>query len=338
MVDAEASRRPEAEDLITDWYLPESDPMKGFVYPGPVPIADHPRLFTMAADLLKRSIAKTVDGYEEFVIKAGDRTYRGHRIGTIEGYVFALRRLPDTIPSLDKLGMEPAIRTILMDSALSKGGLILVCGETGQGKSTTCAATVKERMQHHGSFCLTVEDPPEMPLHGVHGKGRCMQTEVKSGAWAEAMKGAMRCYPTVSGSMLYVGETRDPETAAEVLRVATNGHLVLTTLHAQDLESAIKRYVGLAMASGMPPEEVKSILASSFRLALHQRLEMEPGKDGKPGRRKLKVSFLFSPNSRSPVAQKLRSPTGDSLNNEIRTQEMLLRSQGSKALLDAWKG
>lgn len=324
--------RSEPEELITDWYLPEADALEGFVYPGPVPIKEHSRLFEMATKLLEMAKEKTASGYEEFVVRINNRTFRGHKIQTITGAFYALRRLPAYIPSLDKLGMDAAVRQILLHPNLCRGGLVLVCGETGQGKSTTCASTVKERMISQGSFCLTVEDPPEMPLHGAHGKGRCLQTEVQSGKWAEAMRGAMRCYPTVSGSMLYVGETRDPETAVEVLRIATNGHLVLTTIHAEGLDSAIRRYMSLA-AAGMMESEVRNIMASSFRLALHQKLVDENGPNG-VSKKRLKVGFLFSPNNRSPVAQKLR--TGENLNNEIRMQELALKNSGASGIMEMW--
>lgn len=315
----------EPEDRISDWYLPESGYKKGFIYPGPVPIEEHPRLFDMANALLQQARERTKD-YDEFVIRYGTRTYRGHRIETIEGSVYALRRLPDVIPELASLGIDDNVRSLLLHPWLRRGGLVLVCGETGQGKSTTCAATVKERMIRHGSFCLTVEDPPEMPLHGVHGKGRCLQTEVKSGNFAEAMKGAMRCYPTVRGSMLYVGETRDPETAVEVLRVATNGHLVLTTLHAEGLIEAIKRFGGMAGAN-MPESEVRSIFATSFRMAIHQQLEDARAQPGRAARKKLKMQFLVS-ESNSSVAHRIRRGETESLSSDIDLQRRTLANHG----------
>lgn len=332
-----------AEEHITDWYLPEKGFKDGFIYPGPAALADHPRLFDQADRLLREAMAKTESGYEEFVVRDQSRTYRGHRIYTIEGYVYALRRLPDTIPPLDKLGVPPGITGVLLHPWLKSGGLVIVCGETGQGKSTTCAAVVKERMLTHGSFCLTVEDPPEMPLHGVHGKGRCLQTEVKSGDFASAMRGAMRCYPTVRGSLLYVGETRDSETAAEVLKIATNGHLVLTTLHAQDLMAAIKRFISLA-AEKMGSSEVNSLFGTVLRLALHQKLDEvkvaatpgAPAPSGPP-RRKLNVTFLLSDGTTSPVANSIRRGQIENIANDIDQQERTLKHQGINSLLSMWK-
>lgn len=326
--------RRDPVDYVTDWYLPQKDFRLGFIYPGPVPIAEHPMLFDMATALLKRAVERTELGYDEFVVREGQRTYRGHRILTIDGYFYALRRLPDHVPSLNNLGVPEGVTNVLTHPWLKTGGLIIVCGETGQGKSTTCAAVVKERMIQHGSFCLTVEDPPEMPLHGQHGKGRCLQTEVKSGDFAAAMRGAMRCYPTIRGSLLYVGETRDAETAAEVLRVATNGHLVLTTLHAQDLMSAVSRFNSLA-ASVMALTEVQSIFASSFRLGMHQKLDEVRSSSGT--RRKLSVSFLISDGHTSSVANSIRRGELTNLGNDIDMQKRTLENKGVKALLDLWK-
>lgn len=326
---APAPRAP--EDFITDWFLPQADPLSGFIYPGPVQIRDHPRLFDEAATMLRLAEEKTGDGRVEFNVRVGNRSFRGHKIQSISGITYAMRRLPDVVPSMDQLGVNPVIQQLLVHPRLSRGGLVLVCGETGAGKSTTCASAIKQRMESLGSFCLTLEDPPEMPLHGIHGNGRCIQTEVATGKWAQAMREAMRCYPSVPGSMMYVGETRDAETAAECLRISINGHLVLTTLHADGLEAAVRRFISLASAA-MLAEEVRYIMASSFRLAVHQQLEPTRDRDGRMAKR-LRASFLFSPNGRSPVAQKIIGGA-KSLNNEIRTQEMLVAGKGAKAIQD----
>jgi len=192
-----------------------------------------------------------------------------------------------------------------MHERLGAGGLILICGETGNGKSTTCASAIKSRMQKFGNFGLTVEDPPEFPLHGKQGEfGRCIQTEVRSGDFANALKGAMRCYPTMNGSILFVGETRDHETASEVLRVATNGHLVFTTIHGTDIISSIKRFISLATANRSSSEaDIKGIFASSMRMVLHQRLRDVPGvaRQGLYGKKwKLRFWYLEMPPLRLP--------------------------------------
>lgn len=330
-----ASETSRPEEVITDWYLPERDPLAGFVYPNAVSIREHPPLYDIASSLLERAQEKTKDGYREFVVRAGDISYRGHKIDSIEGPLFALRRLPTYIPELRELGLPDPIRQVLMDPWLSSGGLILICGETGQGKSTTCAATVKERMLTHGSFCLTVEDPPEMPLHGPHGNGRCIQTEARSGLFAEALRDAMRCYPTVGGSMLYLGETRDAETAAEVLTIATNGHLVLTTIHASDIIDALRRFMVLAKVRA-GEEDARQSLGSVLRLVMHQKLRDAPQVGNQPRRKELSIDFLMSRDRTTPVGNQIRMGKIDSLASAIKQQQLTLKSRGVQGLKDMW--
>jgi Tfp pilus assembly pilus retraction ATPase PilT len=327
---------PDPRQLITDWYLPVQHTQNGFVYPGPVTIGSVEGLLDLANELLRACQERAASGYEEFVLEEGGVFYRGHRITTIEGIFFTLRKMPKRIEKLSTLGMPPEIAEVLMGPWLNRGGMIMICGETGQGKSTTCAAVIKERMEKYGSFCLTVEDPPEMPLHGVHGKGRCLQTEVQSGNFAEALKGAMRCYPTVGGSMLYVGETRDGETAAEVMRVAVNGHLVLTTIHAQDLKTAVKRLIGMA-GFRMSPDEARSMVASALRMVMHQRLITSPGVNGTPDRKRLEIEMVISQSTSSPIANMLMDNQIEQLSNEIDLQQRTLRAKGPSGLLEMWK-
>lgn len=337
MSDARTPVRP--EQIITDWYLFESDPYKGFVFPGPLSISGQSAFYEVADKLLKKCKEKADQGLIDFRVSlpaaapAETEDFRVHVIPRINERVFALRRMAKEIPSLVQLGMNPALQQLLLHKNLSRGGLIIVGGETGQGKSTTCAATVKERMEQFGSFCLTIEDPAELPLDGCHGKGRCLQTEVEDSNWPEAMRGAMRSYPSESGSMLYVGETRDAGTAAEVVRIATNGHLVLTTVHADGLDSSIQRYMSLAVAAMGTEKEVQTLMASCFRLAIHQSLETVTS--GGVTKKQLKANFLFSPNGKSPVAQKLRSG-GESLNNEITQQRMVFNNKGAAGIVGMW--
>jgi Tfp pilus assembly pilus retraction ATPase PilT len=319
-------------ESITDWYLPAVDPLEGYFWPNRVPVRDHEFLYEMAKALGERCIQKTQDNYTEFVVREGERAYRGHVIDTVKGRWFALRKMPDRVPPLETLGLDKAIQDLLAHKNLAKnGGLIIICGETGQGKSTTIASAIMRRMENLGSFCLTIEDPPEMPLHGIHGKGICYQTETRIGDFAAALRGAMRSYPAVGGSMLYVGETRDPETAAEVMRASVNGLLVLTTLHANDPTTAVQRFTTMAKAVMKSDDEVRDVTASALRLVMHQELEYIPGVGGQPARRRLRVAFAFSENQSSPMAQAIRS--GDSLQDIVDRQKALIKTGGVERLL-----
>lgn len=320
---------PDVQELITDWFIPEGDPAQGWTYPGPMLISSDPTLIMFAHDLLDACVEKDE---EDFVLTRNGRVYRGHRIESISGRFYSLRKVPQFIPELDKLGIDRGIVKMLLHPRLSAGGLVLIAGETGQGKSTTCASFLKARMEKYSSFCLTLENPPEFPLHGAHGMGMCIQTEVPVGKFPEALRGAMRCYPTQGNSILLLGEARDPETAGEALRIAMNGHLVVTTIHGGDITSAMKRMMAMAVASpGMGEIEAKSVLSSAFRLVVNQRL-----RTGRNGEKKLETQALFSPGGSSPVANKIREGRLEGLGTEIQQQQMLLENGQVERLLSLW--
>ena len=322
------------QEFITDWYIPEADPASGWAYPGPVAIAKDPGLIMIAHSLAE---ACSERDSVEFVVQADGRTYRGHRIDSVNGRIFSLRKMPSFVPAFHKLGLDPGIQKIMMSSRLSSGGLVIISGETGQGKSTTCASFLKARMERFGSFCLTLENPPELPLHGFHGEGAnrgiCVQTDVKAGEFGEALRGAVRCYPTQGNSILFVGEVRDPETAGEALRIAINGHLVVTSIHGGDVISSLKRMMALALSyPGMSETEGRSILASAFRLIVHQKLrEAAPG-----GAKRLEGQLLFSPNQMSPAANRFKEGKLDGLSTDIQQQERLIQNKQIDRLLSLW--
>lgn len=325
-------------EAISDWYLPTKNPTNGYVFPGPIDIKAHPALLTMAQELHKTSKDREDHHREDFVINHKKMKFRGHTIqNSVEGEMITLRLIPPIVPAIADLGLERAVESVLLHESLGKGGLVIITGETGQGKSTTCAATIAKRLEKFSSFCLTIEDPPELPLHGKHGNGRCIQTEVPSGEFANALKGAMRCYPTSHGNMLYVGETRDPETATELIRIVTNGHLVFTTLHGSDIISSLKRFITLATGK-FSEADVKSILASSLRVVLHQRLIELPAIGSKAASKKLETEFLLSHDASTPVAQRIRNSTNiDGLRSDIEQQRNTLKVKGVDELMKLWK-
>jgi Tfp pilus assembly pilus retraction ATPase PilT len=89
----------------------------------------------------------------------------------------------------------------------------------------------------------------------------------------DAIKSSLRCYPSVSNSILFLGETRDSIMASEVLKIAANGHLVITTMHGSELMTSLKRFISLA-GERVGIAEAQSMFSSVFRLMIHQRMEM----------------------------------------------------------------
>lgn len=327
---------PEEFNKVTDFYIPEDDPMSGILYPNARSVKNTPEYGDVIQYLLKEAKQKD-EGTLEFALelKHNDNRIilRGHSIQSVEGKIFIFRRLPSYIPDIDSLGMPKNIVELLLHKNMNKGGLIIIAGETGQGKSTTAAASIAYRLKHYGSFCLTIEDPVELPLQGFYQndsdntkRGVCFQTNVITNI-SDAIKSSMRCYPSVSNSILFLGETRDSEMASEVLKVAANGHLVITTMHGGDLMTSLKRFLNLATSTpGANQDEVRSILSSVFRLIIHQKIESVIN-----GKRKLVPNVLFSSSGNSSISTRLRSGNLEMLATEIQNQNVQLRKGESIA-------
>ena len=132
---------------------------------------------------------------------------------------------------------------------------------------------MKEYLTMEGGFAYTIEDPTEMPLDGVYhsiagGLGLCKQTLPPNGNWGEGLKSALRSKPR----FIMVGEIRTPDTASEVLRAATSGHLVLSTIHANNITDAINSVVKYAASTSMSEELAYDLFSRGMLGVLHQTL------------------------------------------------------------------
>lgn len=146
-----------------------------------------------------------------------------------------LRHIPHTIPSLEQLNLPP----ILGELVSARTGLIFLVGSAGSGKSTTLAAMIDHRNQHHQGHIITIEDPIEF----THEHKQSLITQREIGldtlSYEIALKNTLRQSPDV----ILLGEIRDQETMQYALNYAETGHLCLATLHANSAEQAIERIV-----------------------------------------------------------------------------------------------
>lgn len=291
---------------ITDWYLPESDPSLSVISPGEVAVMDG-ALCDDARALA--ALCATHGDRPDFTVIYKGISYRGHQEQTVAGAVFILRRLRASPPKLDQV--PSGIAHLLTDAHVNNGGLIVVCGGPGQGKSTTAAATVVERLEKHGGICWAIEDPPEMPLHGRHGRGVCYQIDTQ-GDFSLALKGVARSFPAVSPALLFLGEVRDEDSAIQLFQAATKGVLVITTVHAPGLMGGLHRLITLA---GGEADARYDLLAANLRLMVHQRIEHGVAR----------FEALVSRNSQSPVASLVRRGRIDALATELESQQQKLR-------------
>ena len=153
-----------------------------------------------------------------------------------------LRRINTRIPTLEELSVAPQLITHLRRFG-QRDGLILISGPTGHGKTTMNFALLADYLNRLGGVGITVEDPVEYMLDGPVGEtGYCYQVEVENEDWATPLKRALRWTPRY----LLVGEVRSPRAAEQILRAATTGHLVLTTIHAGSVEESLMGLLHLA--------------------------------------------------------------------------------------------
>ncbi|MDD4556132.1 MAG: ATPase, T2SS/T4P/T4SS family [Alphaproteobacteria bacterium] len=198
--------------------------------------------------------------------------YRVERSETIYGTQYCARRMPVKVPPFSSLGFGNELSRHLL-SLGDAYGLILCSGPTGQGKTTTISSLLKEFLSSEGGFAYTIEDPTEQPLDGTYnsvagGIGLCKQTVPPGGDWGAALKSALRTKPRY----ILVGEIRTPETASEVLRAATSGHLILSTIHANNVTDAINSVVKYASSTSMSEELAYDLFSRGMLGVMHQQL------------------------------------------------------------------
>lgn len=216
------------------------------------------------------------DGNRSYLLNYHGRNYRVERTIALEGPQYCARKMPIEVPDLKQLNFPSGVYSHLLSIA-GCSGLILLAGATGSGKSTTVSALLKEYLERKGGYAFTIEDPIEMPLDGVYvtkdGElGLCKQTTPPDGLWEEGIKSALRSKPRY----IYLGEIRSPDVASEALRAATSGHLVLSTIHANNVSDAINALVKYAASSGISEEMAYELVANGFLGCIHQVLVGAP--------------------------------------------------------------
>jgi twitching motility protein PilT len=212
----------------------------------------------------------------------------------------AVRSLPLEIPTLAGLNLPLALAELVRPAR----GLVLFCGPTGSGKSTTLAALVEEINRTRTSHVITIEDPVEYE----HRSNKSVVEHVEIGRDARSFPEALRASLRQDPDIILVGEMRDLETVATALTAAETGHLVLSTLHTNDAAQAVHRVVDV-----FPPTQQAQIrhqLALALNAVVVQQLV--PRVDGR-GR----VPAVELLHATYPVRHHIRNDQLQKLYNEL---------------------
>jgi twitching motility protein PilT len=175
----------------------------------------------------------------------------------------ALRRIQQQIPEIESLGLPSAL---LQEWAARPAGIIVVCGATGSGKSTTAASVIEWINGAMARHIVTIEDPVEYLFAGKLSFFTQREVGIDTPTFAEGLRRSLRQNPDV----IFLGEIRDALSGATAIQAAETGHLVLATMHASSCADAVGRLELL-----FPPEEreaVRKTLAAQLLGVLSQRL------------------------------------------------------------------
>ncbi len=198
------------------------------------------------------------DGAIRYDTGQGMMDIRVSIVPVVDGEKIVLRLLSEYVRALTlaDLGCTEENRKVLEQASHKPFGMILTTGPTGSGKSTTLYALLKLR-NHPDVNISTIEDPVEYKVQGINHIQVNAETNL---TFANGLRALMRQDPNI----ILVGEIRDGETASIAVNAALTGHLLFSTLHANDAATSIPRLLEM----GVEP----FLLASTLEVVIAQRL------------------------------------------------------------------
>ena len=240
-----------------------------------LPIRAHAELASRIKILAEMDVTRSKQPQDgQFSVKVGERNIdiRVATTDTIHGERITLRLLDKSLSlfTLPELGFLPETMNKYKSLLHLPYGIILVGGPTGSGKTTTLYTSINEidRNKHN---IMTIEDPVEYQFTDISQS----QLDPKSGiTFADGLRAMLRQDPDV----ILVGEIRDKETAVTAVQAAMTGHLVFSSIHANDAVSMVSRLMGLGVEPGLVSATLIALVAQRMvrRICTNCRVTVAP--------------------------------------------------------------
>jgi twitching motility protein PilT len=262
-------------------------------------------LFEIISAEQRAHFEKTLELDLIYIIE-GVARFRANFFVQNQGMGAVFRIIPQKMPTMDELMLPPAVRKLTQ----LQNGLVLVCGPTGSGKTTTMAAMINAINATSQRHIIAVEDPIEF----VHKPIKSAITQRQVGKHTETFAAALRSALRESPDVLVIGEMRDLETIMLALSATETGVLVFGTLHTNSSAKAIDRIIDAIPEESR--EQTRGVLSVLLRGVISQHLCKRANSDGRLAvlevlLQNYAVSHMIRENKLHQLEGYLQSASGD---------------------------
>ncbi len=262
----------------SDLHIGEGQPPKMRVHGDIIPIRDEPISHEEATRMLSEVCgprnweALEQRGDLDFAYEMDEASrFRSNYFKQSNGYGATFRLIPTKIATLEELGIPLVVKELVN----VRGGLVLITGPTGSGKTTTQAALVDHINQNFAKHVVTIEEPIEFVHNNKESTITQREVPGDSSSFAAGLKAALR----EDTDIVLVGEMRDLETVSLALTAAETGLLVFGTLHTNNARKTVDRMVDVFPADRQP--QARTMLANSLRGVVAQLLLKRADRPGR---------------------------------------------------------
>ncbi len=262
----------------SDLHLREGQVPHIRLYGDLVPLTEHPLSHEEICDLMSEAAGEErwklflERGDLDFAYEKDEHArFRTNYMRHVHGIGALYRLIPTRILPLEVLGAPEVVKSF----ARLRGGLVLVTGPTGSGKSTTLAGLIDHMNENYARHIVTIEEPIEFVHRNKLSVITQREVPVHTPSFAAGLKAALR----EDADVVLVGEMRDLETIALALTAAETGLLVFGTLHTNNARKTVDRIIDVFPSDRQP--QIRTMLASSLRGVVAQLLLRRSDKPGR---------------------------------------------------------